>query len=88
MKETDKSIQVYLKLNDGLFTRKIPIPKEFVRPGAEYRIPLKVSMNMHQINLSQPLMDDLTKIPVLVFSPNGQIHQGIFVMELVRTEHF
>lgn len=84
MKETNKSIQVFLKLNDGLMTRKVFVPKTAMT--GLYRIPLKTGLNMHAINLAQPVFESI-KTPTLVFKATGQVYQGTYIMDLVDVEN-
>jgi hypothetical protein len=85
MKVTDNSIQVFLQLNTGVFTRKMFIPKHCLR---EYRLPLLTHMSVHAINITQEAYTpEKTKAPVLVFSATGKEQQGTPIMELIRIDN-
>lgn len=87
MKERPKVTQVFLKFNQGIFSRKIFVPSKQVERGNLYTVPLKTKMNLSQINASQALMSDLKSTSILAFRNLGNKLNGIPVLELTHTEN-
>ncbi len=87
MKERPQVIQVFLKFNQGIFSRKIFVPLKQIERGNIYVVPLKKGMSLSQINASQTLMSDLKSTSILAFRNLGEKLNGVPVLELTHTEN-
>lgn len=76
-------MKAFLQLTNGVYTRKIYVPDKCYR--TTFRLPLKTSMALTQINSCQEILETPpSNVPVLEFRFKGKELSSVPVFELER----